>query len=492
MNDYSNEITQTKSASKFGKTTSAAAIIFALVTLFNPNINIVDIIPDFLGYFILFSVFTKAADCAPFFQEARGGFCKLGLVSLMKIPALVITVFARSKNTLDNDIIVLMALLFMILEIIFLIPTVNNIFSALSYLGERSDASSLISEKEKIEDLKILTFIFLIGKSVLGFLPETLRLTRSVESGSQIYLLTGSKYYGPALTASLLFSLILGIIWLSKSIKYVKKVKSEGKFDSALLSVASESAADEYEKNKRRRSLYLSFALISFASVFAFRLNFENYHGVNLIPPTLYGILMLLGVYILSKHVSGSVKLKIFSFVSSILYIASSTAAYWVNNNFLIKYGYSSLYMNTNQEAVEHYKNVMILTLIELVFLITFFISFVLIMRKYFFAEILIPKDDERYSKQDKEYEILLTKKTVLFSGFGISVGIVKFINVCLHSKIQLIFTDPSNITMPTITAPSLPWFSTLVFFLTLIYVLYSFYYFGFVKTELNETAKHL
>ena len=93
---------------------------------------------------------------------------------------------------------------------------------------------------------------------------------------------------------------------------------------------------------------------------------------------------------------------------------------------------------------------------------------------------------------EDKEYEILLTKKTVLFSGFGISVGIVKFINVCLHSKIQLIFTDPSNITMPTITAPSLPWFSTLVFFLTLIYVLYSFYYFGFVKTELNETAKHL
>ena len=106
------------------------------------------------------------------------------------------------------------------------------------------------------------------------------------------------------MTAAFLFSLILGIIWLVKAIKFVKAVKREGKFDSSLLSVASSSAADEYEKNKKRRITFAALALIASASIFSLRLNFEGYHGVNLIPPTVYGALLLIDILLMITRLS--------------------------------------------------------------------------------------------------------------------------------------------------------------------------------------------
>ena len=84
-------------------------LIFALIMLFNPNLQLIDILPDFIGFFILAKFIERAADAAPYFEEARAAFVKLGYISLAKIPALFVIVLVRSKNTLDNDIIALFA-----------------------------------------------------------------------------------------------------------------------------------------------------------------------------------------------------------------------------------------------------------------------------------------------------------------------------------------------------------------------------------------------
>ena len=46
-------------------------VIFSLIFLFNPNISVIDILPDFIAYFLLARAFLYAADRAPHFEEAR-------------------------------------------------------------------------------------------------------------------------------------------------------------------------------------------------------------------------------------------------------------------------------------------------------------------------------------------------------------------------------------------------------------------------------------
>ena len=67
------------------KSRAYTGIIVALVFLFNPNISVIDILPDFVAYFILARTFLLASDCAPYFEEARVAFKRLGWLSFGKI-----------------------------------------------------------------------------------------------------------------------------------------------------------------------------------------------------------------------------------------------------------------------------------------------------------------------------------------------------------------------------------------------------------------------
>ena len=474
----------------FAKATSASAVIFALVMLFNPNVNIIDILPDFIGYFILAHSFERASDCAPYFAEARSSFIKLGFVSLLKIPALFVAVFARSQNTMDNDIIVLLTLLFTIAEIILVISAVKNIFDALSYLGQRSEASSLINHSMSVDELRNFTMIFLIGKSLLTFIPETLKLTRSVTNDYGSFYATGSIYYSPVVTLAIIIVLTVGIVWLIKMIRYVKSIKAEGKFDEALFSLASETAENEYEGNRKKRSLYTAFALISLSSFLTFRIHFSNYYDVNLLPSVLFGVIFCLGIFGVIKN-TGDKKERIFAGVSFGSFAVLSTVAYILSTKFLINYGYSALYLNSNEEAVKLYKSVIIFSLLELISLAGICVCFIFVMNTLFRKELYVSHNSGARNSSTEHIKYL-NKKSIIFSILCFIAGLAKFIDVCLHSNIQLIFTNPDDVTMPTILASSLPWFNIVVVLSSVIFAVYTVYYFGFVKDELEDKQERL
>ena len=91
---------------------SIGLIVLSLVFLLNPVVRVVDILPDFIACAIIVRLLYYVADRAPFFEEARADFLKLGFVSLAKIPAFFIISIARNSNTLDNDTTVLFTFVF--------------------------------------------------------------------------------------------------------------------------------------------------------------------------------------------------------------------------------------------------------------------------------------------------------------------------------------------------------------------------------------------
>ena len=101
--------------------------------------------PSLIGFFILASLFGRGSDIAPHFEEAAVASRRAAILSLCKIPALFVIGVARGQNTMDNDIIVLMAILFAALEIIFYISAAQT-FLQPSSISESARMPHRLSE----------------------------------------------------------------------------------------------------------------------------------------------------------------------------------------------------------------------------------------------------------------------------------------------------------------------------------------------------------
>ncbi|MBQ9069884.1 MAG: hypothetical protein IJY23_00870 [Clostridia bacterium] len=461
-------------------------LIFALVMLFNPNIQLIDLLPDFIGFFILAKFLEKAADAAPYFEEAREAFLKLGFVNLFKFPALILVRAVRSHNTLDNDILALMTLVFAVLEIIYLIPAIKNLFDALSYLGERGNAESLIKSDSLIstDALRSFTLAFAILKSLLYTLPEFLKLTRSVEIGTTTSMLTGSRYYPWAVVASLLIGFVFGGIWLSRILRYSKRIKLEGKFYSSLESLADENSYAAYEKRVTERSRNRVFLMFILAAVSSVDLTFSDFNGINLLPAFVFGLLFTIGLMGLVKH-TNSKEMRVPVLVSGFLYNTVALLKYIYTFNFLDNYGYSALLYDANAEAIKLYKTVEIFAVIEVVLYLALTLLFYILMKRY--ADTHLGHFNSSSSETIKSsYYKEINKKTITLSSLASLVGILTFINVFVNGSVKLIFSNPADVTFPSLIVPNLPWFSLLVTASVIAYAFYSVYYFNFIKEEMS------
>ena len=65
-------------------------VIFGLFLLFIPAVNVLDVFPDFIAYFILAGVLSHGVNKLPYFEEARTAFIKLGFINLCRVIAIVL------------------------------------------------------------------------------------------------------------------------------------------------------------------------------------------------------------------------------------------------------------------------------------------------------------------------------------------------------------------------------------------------------------------
>ena len=115
-------------------------IVVALIFLFNPNANLIDVLPDIASYVLLIVAIGNLTETVPYLAECKGALVKLSLVALVKIPAFTVM---YSNMSFGKDIVPLFTLVFVTLELILLYSAVSNAYNALSYLGERTDSKSV-------------------------------------------------------------------------------------------------------------------------------------------------------------------------------------------------------------------------------------------------------------------------------------------------------------------------------------------------------------
>ena len=202
----------------------------AFVFLFNPNISVVDILPDFLGYIILSLALLKVSMLCEGLAEARRAFERLILIDGAKIMVMVWIFGVNSSNDRTTSLL-LWSFIFGALEMIFVLPAFIKLFNGFTELGNFYDNTAIHGSRRSggesyTDKLKALSVVFVALKAIMACLPELTALgNTSYDETSTFFDLY--RYIGVMRGLCFTPVLIVGGVWLAHVIKYFLRIKAD-------------------------------------------------------------------------------------------------------------------------------------------------------------------------------------------------------------------------------------------------------------------------
>ena len=320
-------------------------LIPALCFLFNPNIAVIDVLPDFIGYIFLCLALSKIADLNDDLAEAKTAFLRMIFVDAGKILA-IFWIFGMESAGEKSSSFLLWAFVFAFVELILLIPAYRKLFDGILHFGNFYESEMIFKkprrakgEKSTTERLKTFTVFFVSAKAILSFLPELADLTNFSydERGAVLNLY---QYIGTMRALCFIPMLIIGLIWLVRMQRYVAGLRK----DSALMQGLD---AAYVEKVLPRTGMFIgrsvSAACVALMFAAVLSLDFRLDH-INLIPDALSFVGFLFfycflkkrtalkkGFWTLSLTVYGT--LTVVSTVAQILFFARYTYGSLLRND---------------------------------------------------------------------------------------------------------------------------------------------------------------
>ena len=458
----------------------SAATLFSIATifLFNPSINLIDSLPDFIGYLLMILAIGAAAGYVPYLSEFRRAAGLLALISALRIPS-----FIMMYNNLGTgrDIVPMFTLIFVVVESILLYQAIENGYRALCYVSERTGVSAISEpisvgksgKRLSLNSLRSLTYIFLITRQALNLAPELMLLTTENTS----LKLQLREAYPAVLVICIFAALIVGIVWAVCARGYVKALAKVEELRAAVASLEAKGTPDEQNREKTVRALTLALNILVLASLFSFDLTFSDFGDINILPHFIYGAIVFYALFCLTQ----SKKMRYALSVSAAAFVVSSILTQSFTERFLDRYDYLNLMFSA--VAKRMYLPIKISSVVETLALISLLVISAIVFAELIKAHTGTSPEDEAYgSLARKNHSALIKKGYILFSLPGI-IGILKCLNVFLKSEVKIISTQISE---EGFAAGSLPWMSTLIFALCVIYVLYSVYFIHDVKEEVR------
>lgn len=345
---------------KIKKYMGIGSLIISAFFLFNPDIAIIDIIPDVFGYiFILFGL-SQLSEVNDKIEDARNCFKKAAICNLIKISLIFVLFGMVSQREMPTSLL-LFTFVMNIFDLIYVVPGYLYLFSGLMYLGERLDGEYVLGRRryvprkcpEKADDVTAeafrkkelrrknrceralsntekfqrVTIMFVLFKAVTPVLPELASLLEHGYSDSRI------NYYDFIYlfrTIAIFAMFLAGIIWLVFAIRYYSGVMRDKVFIAAL---REKYVADVLPNKVHFVKKFVSFEIILFVSgtFFFTNLYFDEF---NIVPSAIAGIILMIASYRMRKYSSKWT----FTFVSSFLMTVASVLLEISRYNFNSEY----------------------------------------------------------------------------------------------------------------------------------------------------------
>ena len=319
------------------------SIVWASVFFFNSNINIIDILPDIVGYVIIALSLVSLSFLSEEIDKAGRFFRYMIIVEACKFLSLL-WLFGLGRPDERETGTLLLTFVFAIIEAGILFVAYSSLFEGIQSLGFAHKNTAVLgaskpNQKSYTEKARAFTLFFVIFKSAMAVLPELSNLTSYMytEGSSMMYLY---DFIGIMRGLGFIIVTAVGIVWMTKFIKYFKRLSRDDDFSESLETVYRERVL-----SKRgpliKFNMGIVFFLFSAAFIFMLDLRFD---GVNVTPDFIGALLVLLAILFLNKYDKRSKKLMRASAVS---YFAISASAYVAEILFFEKYYYTAIFRST-------------------------------------------------------------------------------------------------------------------------------------------------
>lgn len=318
-------------------------LIAAAVFLFNPCINIVDLLPDFFGYVFLLKGLEKWADLCPSMREATVSFARLRYIMLAKLVCVLLI------PLVDPTFDLLLTFSFAVLELTYVISAFARMFDGFEYFGTRFDGKHIFTD---LKSVRLLTSIFFILKSFFCVLPELCSLSSFEYSG---YVTSGvqidfADYKGFLVILNLLLGGILGLMWLVSMFSYLKRISKQTPFLVRVLH-DYELEIGQNTGYAIRRNLRTALSLIIAGTVFLPNIWID---GVNVIPTFVGAIFFFCAMLVLRRMEKiptvSIIMPAVFAIISAVSYVLSFLFGYY--HNIKNVYAYPQTYTAFNNACI--------------------------------------------------------------------------------------------------------------------------------------------
>lgn len=323
----------------------AASLLFS----FNPNIAMIDPLPDFIGYMILVFVLGRLSALNSTIEEAKHAFEKMIIIDGCRILA-IIWVFGMEALSERTTSILVWCFAFAVLEGIFLIPAYIKLFKGLSELGDFYPSESIHAKPGRsrysyTEKTRNITVVFVAFKAFMSVLPE-LSVLSNTSTDEITYANSLYRYIGVMRGFCVIPVLIFGIIWAIKLVKYFNRLSRDRELNEALTN-------GYQKKTEERKGLFIKsnvktacwFMLIGAILTLDIRLE-----KVNLIPDILVLLMFVPALAFFSRDTDIK-KRKIHIFM--IIYGCASVISHILEAYYVENFTYNA--MNKNITAFVMY-----------------------------------------------------------------------------------------------------------------------------------------
>ena len=309
-------------------------LFLGLLFLLNPPVNLIDLLPDAVGYLCLFFGVRGAAAHFPYFDELKNGFHKLFWLSLSKLPAFLLFALVYGGNTSERSLITVLALGYFVVELLFLLPVFRTFFRAFSYLGERYGVKAAEGRVKGDGDAVLsFTTVFLVIRGALSFLPELLFLPVRDAIESSAATVDFQQYYVVAVALAQILGIILGIAWYLKIRRYMAGLSADETLRELLIRTAAETPPALRRARDGYARLYAAFTLTAVG--IGLHLN-PVFDGINVFPNFLAALAFLVAIWLFAPFVSK--RIAWLAAVAAALYTAASSVSYALETSFLTQY----------------------------------------------------------------------------------------------------------------------------------------------------------
>lgn len=227
---------------KTGKYLGLGIAAISAIFLFNPDIAIIDVLPDFIGYTLLAVSLRFARDLSPHFENAWRKFRILAVMTFFKTLALLWVFGGLTSAQERPTMMLLLSFCFCLCELIWGIPAWRSLIEGFILHSQTSGGEYPLIEKgaksyrhgKNISySFRDFTVFFMIAKAFFSNIAEFAVLS------NHSYDDTAFDWYnfiGLYRAVAILAGAVIGIVWLVRSIIYFRGILS----DSVLISSMKE------------------------------------------------------------------------------------------------------------------------------------------------------------------------------------------------------------------------------------------------------------